>query len=184
MRRFAVPGFIAAVAVGVLVVLAIAISGQNGNNSIDSQVSRGHFPVMPDAKTSLPVLGKDVKASIASMHGKVVLVNVFAGWCVSCYQEAPVLKQAEAMLKAKGGTVVGVTYQDSSNDAEKFVKKYGVTYPVLHDASDSLATALDVTAVPESFIVNRQGKIQALQRNEITESWLNKNLPKILSEKA
>ncbi len=184
MRKFAVPGFITAVAVGLLVVLAVAISGQSGNNSIDSQVSRGHYPVVPDATTSLPVLGSKTHTSISAMRGKVVLVNVFAGWCTSCYAEAPILRKAQAELKAHGGTVLGVTYQDSSNDAAGFVKKYGVTYPVLHDASNTISSALGVRGVPETFIVNRQGKIQALMRNDITPSWLNKTLPKILAEKA
>jgi cytochrome c biogenesis protein CcmG/thiol:disulfide interchange protein DsbE len=183
MRKFAVPGLIAAVAVGLLVVLAVAISSQGSNNSIDSQVSRGHYPAVPDATKSLPVLGADAHTSLSALRGKVVLVNVFAGWCTTCYAEAPLLRKAEATLKAHGGTVLGVTYQDSSSDAETFVKKYGVTYPVLHDTSNSLSSALGVTGVPETFIVNRQGKIQALMRNEITPSWLNKTLPKILADK-
>jgi len=184
MRKYAVPGFIAAVAAALLVVLAIAIAGQGGNNSIDSQVSRGDYPAAPDASLSLPILGSDTQSSLSALRGKVVLVNVFAGWCTSCYAEAPILRRAQAMLKAHGGTVLGVTYQDSTSDAESFVKKYGVTYPVLHDASNSLSSALGVTGVPETFIVNRQGKIQALMRNEITPSWVSKTLPKILAEKA
>src|ERR1700742_2842502 len=108
MRKFAVPGAIAAVAVGLLVVLAIAISGQGSNDSIDSQVARGHYPAVPDASERLPVLGTNTQSSISKLRGKVVLVNVFAGWCTSCYQEAPILRQAEATLKAHGGTVLGV----------------------------------------------------------------------------
>jgi peroxiredoxin len=190
MRKFAVPGFIVAVAVGLLVVLAVAISSQGGNNSIDSQVARGHDPVMPDASRSMQILGNnqifggDTKTSISDLRGKTLLVNVFAGWCTSCYQEAPLLRQAQDMLRARGGTVLGVTFQDSSSDAESFMKKYDVTYPVLHDTSDSLSTALDVTAVPETFVVSPQGKIEALVRNEITKSWIKNTLSKILAEKA
>jgi cytochrome c biogenesis protein CcmG/thiol:disulfide interchange protein DsbE len=184
MRKFAVPGFIAAIGVGLLVVLALAISGQGTNASIDSKVSRGDYPVMPDSSTVLPVLDSKTRESIRDLRGKVVLVNVFAGWCTTCYAEAPLLRKAQAMLKAHGGTVLGVTFQDSSSDAESFIKKYNVDYPVLHDTSDSISTALGVSAVPETFIVNRQGKIQALVRNEITPSWLKSTLPKILAEKA
>jgi cytochrome c biogenesis protein CcmG, thiol:disulfide interchange protein DsbE len=184
MRKYALPGFISAVAIGLIVVLAIGISTQSGNNSIDSKVARGDFPPAPDSSLSLPVLDSSMHESLKDLRGKVVLVNVFAGWCVSCHQEAPVIHKAEQILKAHGGTVLGVTYQDSSSDAESFVKRYDVKYPVLHDISDTLSTALGVTGVPESFLVNRQGKIQALMRNEITPQWLNRTLPKILSDKA
>lgn len=189
MRKYALPGFITAIAIGLIVVLAVAISGQGGNDSIDAQVARGHYPATPDASTALPVLNSTTldgskSESLKDLHGKVVLVNVFAGWCVSCHQEAPALRSAEAMLKAHGGTVLGVTFQDSTGDAESFMKKYGVSYPVLHDVNDSLSTALDVTAVPETFVLNRQGQIQALVRNEITQQWVDKTLPKILGDTA
>jgi cytochrome c biogenesis protein CcmG/thiol:disulfide interchange protein DsbE len=183
MKKFAIPAIIGAIGVGLLLVLAIAISGQGTNASIDSKVSRGDYPVMPGSSKVLPVLGSRRSESVSDLRGKVVLVNVFAGWCTTCYAEAPLLRRAEAELKAHGGTVLGVTYQDSTSDAEHFVKKYGVDYPVLHDVSNSISTALGVTAVPESFIINRQGKIQALVRNEMTPSWLQKTLPKILGEK-
>jgi cytochrome c biogenesis protein CcmG/thiol:disulfide interchange protein DsbE len=184
MRKYALPAAITTVAVALLVVLAIAISGQGSNNSIDSQVARGHYPVVPDAGTALPVLGSSTRESLKDLRGKVVMVNVFAGWCVTCYAEAPVLRQAEKTLKAHGGTVLGVTFQDSTGNAESFMKKYGVDYPVLHDASGSIASALGVSDVPETFIVNRQGKIQALMRNEISAKWVNKNLPKVLGDTA
>lgn len=150
MRKYALPGFIATVAVALLVVLAVAISGQGSNNSIDSQVARGHYPVEPDASTALPVLGSNTRESLKDLRGKVVMVNVFAGWCVACYTEAPVLRQAEKTLKAHGGTVLGVTFQDSTGNAESFVKKYGVDYPVLHDANGSIASGLGVEQVPET----------------------------------
>jgi cytochrome c biogenesis protein CcmG/thiol:disulfide interchange protein DsbE len=185
MRRFAVPGIITAVVVAVLAVLAFGIANQGTNDSIDARVHSGHYPPAPSAGMALPVLGRtDSTESLSDFRGKVVLVNMFASWCQPCQAEAPVLRHAQQMLAAHGGTVLGVTYQDDPSNDITYMRQYHLSFPVIRDVSGNFAHAFGVSGVPESFVINRAGRIQALRRFQLTDSWVNQTLSKILEERA
>jgi len=184
MRRFAVPAIITAVAVGLLAVLAFGIANQGTNNSIDGLVARGLYPHAPNATMALPVLGSRSSESLSQFRGKVVLVNVFASWCQPCQAEAPVLRQAQHMLAAHDGTVLGVTYEDNADSDISYMRQYHLSFPVIRDVSGNFAHAFGVSGVPESFVINRAGEIQALRRYQLTTRWVDQTLPKILSNRA
>ncbi len=74
------------------------------------------------------------------------MVNVFAGWCDTCQAEAGLLKRAQQELARHGGEVLGVTYQDSSGDAQSYMQKNGLHYPVLLDPGDSWVAPYGVNA--------------------------------------
>ncbi len=181
MRRFTIPLILSGAAVALLALLAFGLIGQGTNSSIDAQVERGDYPPIPNYSMSLPVLGSPATESLRDLRGKVVLVNIFASWCIPCAQEAPVLEHAQRLLRQRDGTVVGVTYLDNSSDDESFTREYHVTYPVLRDVSGDFARGLGTTGVPESFVINSSGRIQAVRRFQLTMQWLNQTLPKILA---
>jgi cytochrome c biogenesis protein CcmG/thiol:disulfide interchange protein DsbE len=183
MRRFILPGLIAAAAVALLALLTFGVSKQNDTSSIDSQVAHGQFPMAPDARHSLPVLGSNtLSKSLADFRGKVVVLNVFASWCDPCAAEAPVLAREQHVLATRGATLVGVTYEDASTSSEQFARRYHITYPVLRDVSGNFVHAFGTTGVPETFVINRQGRIQALQRFPVTTKWLNQTLKPLLDK--
>jgi cytochrome c biogenesis protein CcmG/thiol:disulfide interchange protein DsbE len=184
MRRFMLPGLVTAAAVALLALLTFGVSNQNDTSSIDSRVAQGHFPAAPNARQALPVLGKSGKASLADFRGKVVVLNVFASWCDPCQTEAPILAQEQPILAKHNATLVGVTYQDLSSASEQFARKYHLTYPVLRDVTGSFVRSFGTTGVPETFVINRKGQIQALRRRPVTTQWLNETLPRILAGKA
>ena len=185
MRRFVVPGIITAVVVAVLAVLAFGVANQGTNNSIDARVDSGHYPPAPSAGMALPVLGRtNSTESLSDFRGKVVLVNMFASWCQPCQAEAPVLRHAQQMLAAHGGTVLGVTYQDDPSNDVTYMRQYHLSFPVIRDVNGNFAHAFGVSGVPESFVINRVGRIQALRRFQLTDRWVNQTLPKILEERA
>jgi cytochrome c biogenesis protein CcmG/thiol:disulfide interchange protein DsbE len=86
------------------------------------------------------------------------------------------------MLTRQDGTVLGVTYLDNSGDDETFMRTYHLTYPVLRDVSGAFARGLGTTGVPESFVINRGGRIQALRRYQLNSQWVRQTLPRILAE--
>lgn len=180
MRRYVVPGLITIVAAALLTVLALGVSSQGSSGTIDSQVAKGQYPPAPNQHMALQLLGSSKTTTLASLHGKIVLVNVFASWCEPCQQEAPLLRRAQALLQAHDGTVVGVTYQDNASNDLNFVHKYHLNYPIIRDVSGNFANGFGVTGVPETFLINRQGKIEALRRFQLTSSWLNQTLAKAL----
>ena len=178
------PGLVALAAFALLGLLAYGVAHQGTNSSIDSQVSHGKRPTVPDAASALPILGADGTRTLASLKGKVVVLNVFAGWCTSCIGEAPVLERTQRMLLGHDATVLGVTYLDDSNDAMRFVRQYHLTYPVIRDVDSKLVPSLGSTGVPETFVIDRRGRIAALQRFPVDAAWLAKTLPPILAERS
>jgi cytochrome c biogenesis protein CcmG/thiol:disulfide interchange protein DsbE len=182
MRRLLVPGLITVVAVGLLAILAYGVSNGASTSSIDADVAHGHFPRAPNYDLALPVLNSHVKESLRDLRGKVVLLNVFASWCDPCAEEAPVLERAQQMLVKHDGTVVGITYEDDSSDDSAFAERYHLTYPILRDVNGDFVQGFGTTGVPESFVINRQGRIQALRRYQVTGQWVERTLPKILNE--
>jgi cytochrome c biogenesis protein CcmG/thiol:disulfide interchange protein DsbE len=184
MRRFVLPGLIAVAAIALLALLTFGVSHQNDSSSIDSQVAHGKFPVAPSANMSLPVLGSPGSRSLADFRGKVVVLNVFASWCGPCASEAPLLAREQRTLVKHGGTMVGVTYLDNSSASEQFARRYHISYPVLRDVSGSFVHSFGTTGVPETFVINRAGRIQALQRYPVTQRWLKRTLPPILAQRS
>jgi len=182
MRRFAIPAVALALAAGLLALLGFGVANQSTSSSIDASVARGDYPPAPAAHTRLPMLGAAGTESLAQLRGKVVVVNVFASWCSPCKDEAPILEQEQRRLAASGGTILGVTYLDNASDSEAFVHQQHITYPVVRDVSGSFVRAFGTTGVPETFVIDRRGRIVALRRWQLAGPWLAQAVQPILSE--
>lgn len=184
MRRLILPGLIVIAAVALLALLTFGVADQNPTSSIDARVAHGVYPSAPNAKLALPLLGSDRRESLADFRGKVVVLNVFASWCPPCAAEAPILASEQRQLVKRDATIVGVTYLDNSIASEGFVHQYHITYPVLRDVSGDLVRSFGTTGMPETFVINRQGQIQALRRFQLDNTWLEQTLGPILAARS
>ncbi|HEY2160909.1 MAG TPA: TlpA disulfide reductase family protein [Solirubrobacteraceae bacterium] len=184
MRRFLIPGIVVAVVVALLALLAFGISSQKTNSSIDAAVARGAFPAAPNSNVGLPNLGTAGTTSLASLRGKVVVLNVFASWCGPCVAEAQVLEREQHRIVGHDATILGVTYLDNTNDSQTFVHRQHVTYPVVRDVNGSFLRSWGVDGVPETFVINRQGKVVALRRFQLAGNWLQQTVARVLQEPA
>jgi cytochrome c biogenesis protein CcmG/thiol:disulfide interchange protein DsbE len=113
----------------------------------------------PAPQFALSRLDAPGKLALASLRGKVVVLNFWASWCVPCKSEAPRLEAAWQRYRDKGVVVVGVDAQDFSGDAKHFVKKYKLTYPNVHDGPGDVLPKYGVTGFPETYFVDRQGRL-------------------------
>jgi cytochrome c biogenesis protein CcmG/thiol:disulfide interchange protein DsbE len=163
-----------------LALLAYGVASQGTDRSIDSALAKGQR--VAAAQKSLPVLGRAGQRSLADYRGKVVLLNFWASWCPPCTAELPLLERAQQSIAANGGTVLGVSYKDIPEDAVGFVHRFGLTYPSLRDREGDYAHNFATSGIPETFAIDRRGRIAAARRGPVTERWLARTLPALLAE--
>jgi cytochrome c biogenesis protein CcmG, thiol:disulfide interchange protein DsbE len=93
------------------------------------------------------------------LRGKAVVVNFWASWCAPCKSESAALQRAWQKHRGSGVVVVGIDYHDVVGDAKRFVSKHELTYPILRDGDGSVGTRYDLTGVPETFFIDRRGRL-------------------------
>jgi len=128
---------------------------------------------------SLPTLENPKKSlTNADLKGKVVMINVWASWCVACKQEHPVLM---ALTRDKQVPIIGLNYKDKREDATRMLNVEGNPYDVsIVDADGRVGIDWGVYGVPETFVVDKQGVIRYKQIGPISpEAWEKTLLPLI-----
>jgi cytochrome c biogenesis protein CcmG/thiol:disulfide interchange protein DsbE len=175
MKRLLVPVLAAVVALGLVGLLAYGLLSRSTDDSIEQAVARGDFPPAPSAE--LPVLGAASTESVAALRGRVVVLNFWASWCIPCRSEAPLLERAHRRLTSSGaGTVLGVTYNDSTPAALRFAGRYGMSFPSVRDVGTKLARRYGTHRVPETFVIDRRGRVVDLFRGQIDQAFLDRAL--------
>jgi len=179
MRLFWPVTVAAALLVGLL---AYGVFSKGASTTLDDALAKGQRPDAPSM--TLPKLGTQGSGSLADYRGKVVVLNMWASWCEPCREEMPLLEKVHQEIAGQGGVVLGVDTQDASNKAIQFLKKTKATFPSVRDRDRSYGRDYGVTGYPETFLIDRKGRVAALQRFPVTRQWLDQHLPKLLAEKA
>jgi peroxiredoxin len=104
--------------------------------------------------------GHEIRLSQLARGGPVLL-NFWASWCRPCVQELPELEKLHREFSAKGLTVVGVNLDHRPESARALLGRLPVTFIVLLDTEEKVATAYGVTAIPRSLVVNRELRVLA-----------------------
>ncbi len=120
-----------------------------------------------------PVQGRTLGLSSGDLKGDVSLVNVFASWCVPCRQEHPIFLQ----LQREGLVPIhGINYKDRPEDAARWLDALGDPYTRTGaDLNGRVAIDWGVYGVPETFVIDRNGRIAYKHIGAVT--------PKVLEEK-
>jgi cytochrome c biogenesis protein CcmG/thiol:disulfide interchange protein DsbE len=113
----------------------------------------------PAPAFSLHRIGAPGTLALASLRGKPVVLNFWASWCVPCKGEATMLERAWLRYRSRGVVFLGIDYNDVTRDARTFLSRHGVTYPTLQDGSGAVADRYGVSAVPETYVVDRRGRL-------------------------
>ena len=124
------------------------------------------FPVTVGSKApdfrAVTVEGPPVTKTIEDYKGQVVLLNVWATWCLPCRTEMPSIQALHDRFGARGLKVVAVSIDNSgfADEIRKFRDQYGLTFEILHDASGNNKRDYHTTGVPETFVIGRDGVIR------------------------
>jgi cytochrome c-type biogenesis protein len=110
--------------------------------------------------------------SLASLRGEVVLLNLWATWCVPCRTETPYLQSLFEEHESEGFRIVG-TSLDTGNAADQvaaFVEEYGVTYTILHDSQMRGMELYQILGLPATFLIDRDGILRWMRYGPIAEN--------------
>jgi cytochrome c biogenesis protein CcmG/thiol:disulfide interchange protein DsbE len=148
-------GLALACVAGLLALLIWKLVHQNGGAA--AALRRGEHPAAPGF--DLARLDRPGRLALESLRGKVVVLNFWASWCVPCKEEAPLFEATWKRWRGRGVVVLGIDSEDFSGDGRRFMRRHGITYPVVHVGSDSLKTSYGVTGYPETFFVDARGRL-------------------------
>jgi cytochrome c biogenesis protein CcmG/thiol:disulfide interchange protein DsbE len=163
--------------------LAYGLTTTGTDTTLDDAMARGER-VAPPTTASLPKLGGAGHGSIADYRGKVVLVNVWASWCSPCRDELPLIEKAHQRLATEGGTVLGIDVKENSGAALDAVREFKLTFPNLRDRDGSYVRKWGQTGYPETYVIDRAGRVAAVRRLPVTQQWLNDTLDPLVTESA
>jgi cytochrome c biogenesis protein CcmG/thiol:disulfide interchange protein DsbE len=126
-----------------------------------------------------PVKGRELGLSSTDLRGEVSLVNVWASWCVECRAEHPLLME----LAASGLPVHGLNYKDKPDDAADWLDTLGDPYTRTGaDISGRVAIEWGVYGVPETFVVDREGRIAFKHIGAINPRLLEEKILPLIRE--
>jgi cytochrome c biogenesis protein CcmG/thiol:disulfide interchange protein DsbE len=158
-----VTGRLKLVAQGIALATVVALLGlliwkvAKDSSGAAGKLAKGEHPVAP--AFTLERLDGTGSLSLAALRGKAIVVNFWASWCVPCKGEAPALEATYQQYRKAGLVVVGIDVEDFKTDAKRFATRYGLTYPIVRDVNKSTIGKWGVTGYPETFFVDRQGRL-------------------------
>lgn len=121
--------------------------------------------------------------SLSEMRGKVVLVDFWASWCPPCRQEAAALEEVYREYAGPEVEFIGVNIWDLEDNANTYVKDFGLTYPSGVDTDGVIAIDYGVRGIPEKFFIGRDGVIRQKFVGPMSADILRQTLDRLLAEK-
>jgi len=102
------------------------------------------------------------EVSLASLEGKVVLLNFWATWCLECRPEMSAFERLHRELTPQGLAVLGINAREGTATIREFAKELGLTFPLLLDDSGKINSTYGVIGLPTTFLIDRDGRAVAL----------------------
>lgn len=115
---------------------------------------------------------QDEKIFLRDLRGRLVVLNFWASWCVSCREEARELETFWQRVREQGVIVMGVAIQDTPEAARDFAKTHGKSYPIAIDSTGKTSLDYGVSGVPETFIIDKDGLIRHKETGPVTAERL------------
>ncbi|MCF6210869.1 MAG: TlpA family protein disulfide reductase [Gammaproteobacteria bacterium] len=126
----------------VLLVLPLSVSAQQ---------------VAPDF--TLPTLPDNGEINLSAFKGRVVYLDFWATWCPPCRKSFPWMDEMQAQYGDDGLTIVAISIDRNRQLAERFTQQMKPGFIIAHDAKGSVAKSYKVSAMPTSYLIDREGNI-------------------------
>ena len=148
---------------------------------------------LPESKKKVTEGEAALEFSLLDLQGKnhtlpkgdVILLNFWATWCPPCRREMPSMAELSKKYASKGLKVVAVSVDRDARALKNFVAEYQLPFLVLHDIDSAVSTNYGVYRYPETFLIDREGRVQIHKAGEV--EWLSepiqKNIQALLNDK-
>jgi cytochrome c biogenesis protein CcmG/thiol:disulfide interchange protein DsbE len=120
-------------------------------------------------------------ANLSDFKGQPVVLNFWASWCVECKIEADLLEQTWREYRDQGVVFLGVAYIDVEPKSLAYLKEFGITYPNAPDLRSTISSKYEVTGVPETFFIDKNGDVAHIQIGPVNETTLTGLLDQLLA---
>jgi len=182
MRRLVapVPLAVLGVCLALVALLAYGLASNEPDRAVEDALSQGEREEAPGFE--LPTLSGEAQRTLADYRGQVVVLNFWASWCEPCRAESPLLQRWHERIEGDRATVLGVAVQDLSSDAQAFIDEYGLSYPMLRDGEGVTRGDFAILALPETFVIDRQGRVAAVRRGEVDDAFMRQYVAPLLRE--
>jgi cytochrome c biogenesis protein CcmG, thiol:disulfide interchange protein DsbE len=99
--------------------------------------------------------------ALSELRGEVVLLNIWATWCPPCREEMPAIESLHQELSPRGLRVVAVSIDRAGAEPaiRRFADEFGLTFDILHDAEQQAPRAFRTIGVPETLLIDREGRL-------------------------
>ncbi|MFZ0548844.1 MAG: TlpA disulfide reductase family protein [Candidatus Promineifilaceae bacterium] len=121
-------------------------------------------------------------ASLADFEGQVVVLNFWASWCAECMVEADLLEQTWQEYADEGVVFLGVAYIDVEPKSKAYLEDFGITYPNAPDLRSTISGKYEITGVPETFFIGKDGRVAEYRLGPLDQTYLTGVLSQLLAE--
>lgn len=121
--------------------------------------------------------------TLSELRGQWVMLNFWATWCGPCVAEMPFLQDI-ANTHSEELILLGINYYESAEDVRPFVTEHRLNFPILMDPSDAMMADYSVQALPQTILIDPQGRIIWRKYGPINEDTFNEELAKFLESDA
>ncbi|MDQ2741962.1 MAG: redoxin domain-containing protein [Chloroflexota bacterium] len=120
------------------------------------------------------------RASLQSLHGRVVLLNFWATWCTACRSEMPRLEGWYRKLRGQGVTIVGIDNGESAGTVRDFIRRFHITYPIALDGSGDISARYDAAYFPTTVLIDRAGTVSSYRMGVLDPTYLTNHIAPLL----
>lgn len=154
---------------GVAVLIGLALLRQDMGRFVDEKASNFSFRSFEGESYQLE-----------DFRGQVVVLNFWASWCVGCRDEAPEFQSAWEKYEDQDVVFLGIAYADDDSNALQFLDYYGISYLNAPDRGAVIYDLYNVTALPQTFIIDQNGDVVRWFVSPINESQLSSVIDDLL----